>query len=137
LKFKLISVAIALYLVSALSTNVSAVNVNVDVSSNGSGSTNSVNVSTNGFFKTVQSNFLSVVNRIFVNSSTGNNSSDGGSINTGSSSTSINVTTTGNSNYVNNPCCEGTQPVPEFGLITGGLAFLTSGGAFYFLRKRS
>ena len=30
-----------------------------------------------------------------------------------------------------------TPPVPEFGLITGALAFLTSGGAFYFLRKRS
>jgi len=32
--------------------------------------------------------------------------------------------------------CNNNPAVPEFGLITGGLAFLTSGGAFYFLKKR-
>ena len=134
MKLKLITVAFLLCLVSVFSGNVSAVEVNVN--SNGTGSENSVNVTTNQSSTISQSNISNFFTRIFIRSSTGNNNSNGGSVNTGNSSTSVNVTTSGNSNVASVPCCAGAPQVPEFGLVTGAVAMFTSGGAFLFLKKR-
>lgn len=108
----------------------------VSISGNSSGSKNSANVTVNQSTTILQSNFLTIFNKMFGLSSTGNNTGSGGSITTGNAITQISVTTSGNNNFASVPCRGDVPQVPEFGVIPGTVALLTSGGIFFYLKKR-
>lgn len=86
-----------------------------------------------------QQNTLTLINTIFSHATTGGNTvsgntGTGASVTTGSAVSIVHVTVTGNTNTAETGCCE-PPAVPEFGVLTGIMAGLSS--AFLILKRRS
>jgi len=112
----------------------------VTVSENGSGSNNSINYSQTSSTSVNQSNSGIISNILRIFSNTGDNSSSNNtgadtSTQTGSTTNTVNINNNLNSNYAHvDDCC---AEVPEFGMIPGLAALLTSGGAFLYMKKKT
>jgi len=104
----------------------------ITISGNGAGSHNSVTVTNNNTFNTIQTNISSFFNSIFTNVNTGNNNSNGNTngntfIKTGNAKSDVTESFSGNTNIIS---------VPEFsifqGFIVGGISLI----GFLFIKKR-
>lgn len=112
----------------------------VSVSENGSGSNNQVGVTQTNSSGINQSNSGIISNIIHIFTNTGNNSSSNNTgsnsnTSTGNATSEVNIQNNLNSNYAQaENCC---TAVPEFGMIPGALALVSSAGTYFYLKKRN
>ena len=109
----------------------------VQIESNGTGAHSIILTTWHSFVSVFQSNTTQIHTEIDVDADTGGNfitGSDGARITTGDISQNVRVELTGNTNVLQETCCTDPPAVPEFGVMTGALALLSSTGAWFAFR---
>ena len=128
------SSCIVFFILFSLSTPKAFASTTFHISNNGAGSNNTVTVNNSSNNNIFQSNngFISNFIKIFTN--TGGNEANG---NTGGNTTVTSGDATSNVTITNNLGGNNiVNTVPEFGMIPGVIALLSSGATFLYIKKR-